>query len=268
MLTIIQGCYYGNLWESQKFPFLSQSLFNATSTSTNYTVYDQTLILKPDFTIDEDKFAAEGVPYLTGTYIAYLITSNAGLTATLVHMLLWNWDDLKGAWSWAHPRNLPNLLDPKSYVFWHQSETPEERLARKVNDPDLDPHYKLILRNKYREVPLWWWAAILIISWVVGIVCLYSVKVHMPPTQSHWNSTLTICSQRCRGGVTFLPCALPLSLLSSSVRKWASRDSNTTYSPSVRCWLATFSLDIHWPTSTSHALRTTLHSKRNSLQKT
>jgi hypothetical protein len=107
--------------------------------------------LRPDFTIDEAKLAAEGVPYLTGTYIAYLITSNAGLTATLVHMLLWNWDDLKGAWSWAHPRNLKKLLDPETY--------------------------KLILRNKYKEVPLWWWGAVLIISFVIGVVCLYSIKV-------------------------------------------------------------------------------------------
>lgn len=82
------------MWDSQNFPFLSQSLFNATSTFTNYTIYDQSLILKSDFTIDESKLAAEGIPYLTGTYIAYLITSNAGLTATLVHMLLWNWNDL------------------------------------------------------------------------------------------------------------------------------------------------------------------------------
>jgi hypothetical protein len=133
--------------------------------------------LRPDFTIDEAKLAAEGVPYLTGTYIAYLITSNAGLTATLVHMLLWNWDDLKGAWSWAHPRNLKKLLDPTTYMFWRQAETPEERLARKIDDPNLDPHYKLILRNKYREVPLWWWGAVLIISFVIGVVCLYSIKV-------------------------------------------------------------------------------------------
>jgi hypothetical protein len=133
--------------------------------------------LRPDFTIDEAKLAAEGVPYLTGTYIAYLITSNAGLTATLVHMLLWNWDDLKGAWSWAHPRNLKRLLDPNTFMFWRQAETPEERLARKIDDPNLDPHYKLILRNKYKEVPLWWWGAILIISFVVGIICLYSIKV-------------------------------------------------------------------------------------------
>lgn len=105
------------MWESQKFPFLSQSLFNATSTASNYSIYDQSLILNDKFEIDESKLAAEGIPYLTGTYIAYLITSNAGLTATLVHMLLWNWDDLKGAWAWAHPRNLAKLLDPNTWMF-------------------------------------------------------------------------------------------------------------------------------------------------------
>lgn len=165
------------MWDAQNFPFLSQSLFNATSTFTNYTIYDQTLILNDDFTINESKLAAEGVPYLTSSYIAYLITSNAGLTATLVHMLLWNWNDLKGAWSWAHPRNLSKLLDSKTWMFWRQTETPDERLARKIGDDNLDPHYKLMLRNKYKEVPLWWWAAVLIVSWVVGIVCLYSIKV-------------------------------------------------------------------------------------------
>ena len=62
-------------------------------------------------------------------------------------------------------------------MFWRQTETPEERLARKIDDPNLDPHYKLILRNKYNEVPLWWWGAVMIISFVIGLVCLYSIKV-------------------------------------------------------------------------------------------
>lgn len=92
-------------------------------------------------------------------------------------MLLWNWDDLKGAWSWANPRNLSKLLDPNTWMFWRQGETAEERLARKIDDDNLDPHYKLMLRNMYKEVPLWWWGAVMIISWVVGIVCLYSIKV-------------------------------------------------------------------------------------------
>jgi hypothetical protein len=203
------------MWESQRFPFLSQSLFNATSTSTNYSIYDQTLILKPDFTIDEAKLAVEGIPYLTGTYIGYLITSNAGLTATLVHMLLWNWDDLKGAWSWAHPRNLPNMLDATTYMFWRQGETPEERLARKINNPNLDPHYKLILRNKYKEVPLWWWGAVLVISWVVGIVCLDTIKVK-PSAMMISTYPLTTCSPLCLHGASSSRSALLSSSLCSS----------------------------------------------------
>jgi hypothetical protein len=216
-------------------PFLSQSLFNATSTFTNYTVYDQNLILSPDFTIDEAKLAAEGVPYLTGTYIAYLITSNAGLTATLVHMLLWNWDDLKGAWSWAHPRNLKKLLDPKTYLFWRQTETPEERLARKIDDPNLDPHYKLILRNKYKEVPLWWWGAVLIISFVIGVVCLYSIKVGSSLIYSPSVVWLTYSSPLYPVGDSFLRCVSPSSSLSFSVLSMASPDLALTSSRSVRC---------------------------------
>ena len=172
-----QGIYYGNLWNSQDFPFLSQSLFNSTSIATNYTVYNQSLILDSNFHLDFDKLDEQGIPYLTGTYIAYLITSNAGLTATFVHMLMWNWDDLKVAWTWAHPRNLAKLANPHTYMFWRNTETPEERLARKIDDPTLDPHYKVMLRNKYKEVPMWWWAGVMVVSWVVGIICLYSIKV-------------------------------------------------------------------------------------------
>lgn len=176
-MLIHAGIYYGNVWESQNFPFLSQALYNSTSTASNYTIYNQSLILNDQFEIDFNKLAQEGVPYLTGSYIAYLITSNAGLTATFVYMLLWNWNDLKAAWTWAHPRNLSKLLDPKTYMFWRNEESPEERMKRKIDDPTLDAHYKVMLLNRYREVPMWWWAAVMVISWVVGIICLYSIKV-------------------------------------------------------------------------------------------
>ncbi|KAG9523020.1 OPT superfamily oligopeptide transporter, partial [Aureobasidium melanogenum] len=177
---LFMGIYYGNVWESQNFPFLSQALYNSTSTASNYTIYNQSLILNDQFEIDFNKLAQEGVPYLTGSYIAYLITSNAGLTATFVYMLLWNWNDLKAAWTWAHPRNLSKLLDPKTYMFWRNEESPEERMQRKIDDPTLDAHYKVMLLNRYREVPLWWWAAVMVISWVVGIICLYSIKSTLP----------------------------------------------------------------------------------------
>ncbi|THW83937.1 OPT superfamily oligopeptide transporter [Aureobasidium pullulans] len=109
---------------------------------------------------------------ICGCYILFM--------ATFVHMLMWNWDDLKVAWTWAHPRNLAKLANPHTYMFWRNTETPEERLARKVDDPTLDPHYKVMLRNKYKEVPMWCWAGVMVVSWVVGIICLYSIKSTLP----------------------------------------------------------------------------------------
>jgi hypothetical protein len=66
------------------------------------------------------------------------------------------------------------------YKFWADQETPEERLERKMNDPLLDPHYKVMLRNLYPEVPLWWWAAILIAAWITGLTCLYVMHSTLP----------------------------------------------------------------------------------------
>lgn len=178
---LFMALYYCNMWRAQDFPFLSQSLFNGTSSNgTNYYVYNQSLILDSNFEIDQVAFLREGIPWMTPTYIGYLITSNMGMTATLTHMLFWNWNDLKAGWSWAAPGNLMRLVRSDSWKFWQRKESPEERLARKENDPLLDPHYKLMLRNLYPEVPLWWWGAVLIASWVVGLVCLYVMKSTLP----------------------------------------------------------------------------------------
>ena len=137
-------------------------------------------MLNQNFEIDYDKLDAVGIPYLTGSYIVYLITSNMGLTATLTHMLLWNFDDIKAGWLWARPSNLRRVFKGDFWRFWANQESPEERLHRKINDPLLDPHYKLMLRNKYRESPMWWWGAVMIISWVVGLACLYVMKSTLP----------------------------------------------------------------------------------------
>ena len=177
---LFMGCYYGNLWHSMDFPFLSQFLFDGASNSTNWIVYNQTEILNQHLEIDQAKLDAKGLPYLTGTYIAYLITSNAGLTATLTHMLLWNFDDIKTGWAWARPSNLRKLMSPSVWKFWKNQEDPAERLARTEADPEIDPHYKLMLRNGYKETPIWWWAAVLVVAFVVGLVCLYEMKSTLP----------------------------------------------------------------------------------------
>lgn len=176
MLTWL-SVYYNNVWRSQDFPFLSQLLYDGASNSTNFVGYNQSAILNENFEIDQNALAQQGLPYLTGTYISYLITSNMGLTATFTHMLLWNFDDIKYGWAWAAPSNLKKLLRKETWMFWKGQETPEARSRRVQSDPNMDPHYKLMMRNLYKETPMWWWAIVLVVAWVVGLACLYAMKV-------------------------------------------------------------------------------------------
>jgi OPT oligopeptide transporter protein len=156
---------------------LSQELFNGSaSNSSVYVTYNQSLILNDQFEIDHAAVDREGAPWLTATYIAYLITTNMGMTSTLVYMLLWNWAELKSAWSWCSVATIKKAINPREWLSMAK-ETPEQRLQRKEDDPDLDPHYKLMMKNGYKEVPHWWWFAVLAASWIVSIACLYVMKV-------------------------------------------------------------------------------------------
>ena len=173
------GLYYSNTWRSLDFPFMSQLLFDATSNATNFVTYNETTIFNPDFTVNDALVEAQGIPYLTGTYIAYLITSNAGLTATLVHMFLWNYNEIKVGWSWMTLDNFKKVMKPSTFAFWRSNgpRTPEEK-QRIIDDPSLDPHYKVMV--DYEEAPTSWYFAAFAASWIVGIVCLYVMKSTLP----------------------------------------------------------------------------------------
>ncbi|EST04618.1 Oligopeptide transporter, OPT superfamily [Kalmanozyma brasiliensis GHG001] len=182
-IILFMGMYYGNIFRAQDFPFLSQELFDGTSNGTNAFIFNQTAIMTPEFIVDDQLLKAEGLPWLTTTYLAYLITTNLGLTACFTHMMLWNYDDLKAAWSWASPSSIKELIsDPHWYKFWRTS-TPEEDqawAAKMMDDDRCDPHYKIMMKNEYKEAPMWWWGALLAISWAVGLVCLYVMKATLP----------------------------------------------------------------------------------------
>jgi hypothetical protein len=179
-IVFFMGLYYSNTWNAKDFPFMAQALFNVSSNFTNYVTYDQTAVLNANFEVDQTLLAQVGTPWLTASYVGYLITSNMGFTATFVHMLLWNFDDIKAGWSWASPSYLKQFTKASSWKFWANQESPEERNARKQSDPKLDPHYKLMLRNMYYEVPHWWWGTIVVVCWVVALVCLYIMKSTLP----------------------------------------------------------------------------------------
>ncbi|KAH6672407.1 OPT oligopeptide transporter protein-domain-containing protein [Halenospora varia] len=179
-IVLFMGVYYGNIWESQHFPFMSQLLFDDASNSTVFSEYNLSLILTPQNEINRTGLAEHGIPHLTGTYLAYLITTNMGCTAALVHMFLWNWSDIKAGFFFLHPTNLKKLLQPSTYMFWKGGLSKEEHKRRVLEDPTMDPHYKMMVQEGYEEVPNWWYGNVLVLSFIVGLGTLYGINSTLP----------------------------------------------------------------------------------------
>ena len=124
-----------------------------------------------DGKLDEAKLAVEGVPYMTATFASYVLTQNLAITATITHLCLYNWEDLKSSWSFLSPSNLKSLLKPSFWAFWKEKEYTEEELK------ETDPHYKLMLN--YKDAPDWWYGLVFLASGVIGLVCIYEANSGM-----------------------------------------------------------------------------------------
>lgn len=188
---MFMALYYGNIWRAQDFPFLSQELFNITGANATFQqVYDQTLILNPDNTINDAAVEFYGAPWLTASYVFGLISTNAGFTGNFVHMLLWNYAEIQSGWSFMTMKNLQKnlsldnlkwLLTPSTYFFWRYTgkRTAEEKQAI-LDDPDMDPHYKVMVQNEYDEAPSSWYFFAFIASFITVMTCLYVIKSTLP----------------------------------------------------------------------------------------
>ncbi|KAL7917413.1 OPT oligopeptide transporter domain-containing protein [Trichoderma austrokoningii] len=181
-IVLFMGIYYGNIWRSMDFPFLSQLLYDGSSNSTNFVEYNLTAVLTKDNTINSTLVADQGFPFLSGSYVVYLVTTNLGITAAIVHMLLWNYGDIKEGWAFLRPSSLRKLLNPSTYMFWRRNTKEYEENLRQlaIASDEVDPHYKLMMQNGYAEVPNWWYGIVLVLSFVIGIITLYSIKSTLP----------------------------------------------------------------------------------------
>ncbi|KAH8985991.1 OPT oligopeptide transporter protein-domain-containing protein [Lactarius hatsudake] len=167
-MVVFVAVYYNNIWESKNFPFLSQELFYE-----NGTVYDQLLILNDKLEVDPALVAEQGLPFYAGTWITYLLTSNVGMAATFTHLLLWNRNDLRGAWSWANKGSLKRMWTEFNWRIW------EADGKREVSpDDDIDPHYREML--KYPDAPNSWYGAVLASAFVTAMVIIYKTDSTLP----------------------------------------------------------------------------------------
>ncbi|KAF8124327.1 OPT oligopeptide transporter protein-domain-containing protein [Boletus edulis] len=173
-IFVFVAVFYNNIWKSQNFPFLSQLLFYE-----NGTVYNQSLILTSNYEVDPTLLAEQGLPYHAGTWVVYLLSTNLGLAATFTHLLLWNRDDLREAWSWMSPSKLrKQWLEFRwqnvNWKFWKDDGIREQPRG----DEDIDPHYAQML--KYPDAPNSWYYITFIVSFVLALVVIYKDNSTLP----------------------------------------------------------------------------------------
>jgi OPT family oligopeptide transporter len=171
ILCMIVFCavYYNNIWQAKNFPFLSQLLFYE-----NGTQYDQLLILNENLQVDPVLLEQQGLPFYASTWVVQLLTTNLGMAATFTHLLLWNREDLRAAWSWATPAKLKGAWVSFNWRFWQDDGVREAP----GDDEDLDPHYREML--KYPDAPNSWYILTLIISIIISLVIIYKTDSTLP----------------------------------------------------------------------------------------
>ncbi|KAJ5570081.1 uncharacterized protein N7459_009511 [Penicillium hispanicum] len=181
-IAVFCDVFYGDIWEAQRFPFLSQVLFSGNSTADNQLQWNQTLVIGADNRIDKDALAEVGLPWFTATYVINILTSNMAITAGMTHVFLWHWEDMKAALSFLTWDSLKHILNPRAWnlAFWKKEAKAEPYQEH------YDPHYKLMAA--YKEVPNWWYTIVLVLSLVVGLICLYKGDSSLP-----WWGFLVAC---------------------------------------------------------------------------
>lgn len=127
------GMYYTNKWHAKSLPFMSTGLFQS-----NGTTFSTASILNEHGIVDEAKLKAIGLPHLTSSTIWGFFTQNLGIGALISHVLIFYSKDMIIAWKQARSRKQP------------------------------DPHYQGML--KYKEVPMWWYLILAVLSIVAGII--------------------------------------------------------------------------------------------------
>ncbi|KAF8928404.1 hypothetical protein BGZ47_001656 [Haplosporangium gracile] len=124
--VMVPWAYYQNLWESQNYPILSADLFR---TNGSYWIKDE--VLNANGHLDPEKYNTYGPMRMDSFFALTYGVGFAGLTATIVHVILYNGKELVQRW----------------------------KSARLENE---DIHSRLM--RVYPEVPDWWYASLFVIS--------------------------------------------------------------------------------------------------------
>ncbi len=116
-----------------------------------------------------------GLPFYASTWVVQLLATNLGMAATFTHLLLWNFDDVRSAWTWATPTALKESWRTFNWKFW---ENDGMREVSEEDQKDLDPHYREML--KYADAPNSWYLVTFVISIIIALVVIYKTNSTLP----------------------------------------------------------------------------------------
>ncbi|KAG0302647.1 hypothetical protein BGZ98_007336 [Dissophora globulifera] len=147
---MVPGAYYSNLWNSKNYPVVTAVLYQ-----TNGTLYDKSQVLDAQGLLDEEKYLAYGPLRMASFFALTYGVGFAGLTATIVHVVLYNGREIIERW----------------------------KSARSEHD---DIHSRLMA--VYPEVPDWWYGLLFLVTVALSFVTCV-VWDYMP----WWALILALC---------------------------------------------------------------------------
>nr|XP_031857888.1 uncharacterized protein CI109_006684 [Kwoniella shandongensis]KAA5524960.1 hypothetical protein CI109_006684 [Kwoniella shandongensis] len=137
------GIYYGNGWNAQSQPFMSTRLRSESGGA-----YPIAKVFK-NGVLDTDALATYGVPRLTGTFAFAMFMANAAIGALVMHV----------------------------FLFWGKDIVKTYKSAREGRYDD--KHHEHMVKH-YKETPWYWYAAILLVSFILGIVVVVKEHITLP----------------------------------------------------------------------------------------
>lgn len=156
MWILVPLLYHSNVWDAQKYPFLSNSIFLYNETLGKSEVYPQHLVLNPDNSLNQTRLDEIGRPsFPTASAVGYVFI-NMAVTASFAHVFLFYGKDI---WRTV-----------KSVIF--------KKNGSKDEPVELDVHMRLMA--KYKEVPTWWYYTIFVGGIALNIAMAYINHSQLP----------------------------------------------------------------------------------------
>ncbi|KAF7732482.1 hypothetical protein EC973_003227 [Apophysomyces ossiformis] len=157
MSVVAPLIYYYNVWDAQRFPFLSNSIFYVNKTTGVSDIYPQSYVLNSDNSLNYTRLEEIGPPRYPATGGLQYVFINFSVTAAITHVILYHGKDLG-----------------KSLL----REWTKLRGGKVLADDKVDIHMRLM--SAYDEVPTSWYYTIYAIGIILNIIVAYVNHSQLP----------------------------------------------------------------------------------------